>query len=148
MAVRETDRELMCDITPGGVASGQPLTFDLRTSTPLYCVCVCVFSCRHRSCKRLQDSSDLLESCLSAAPIEVEQSHWAHLSPPHPPTHTIILFISQHLRALLAFAAICAELNWVIFPSRFNISYYPVASLSCIMSTFPFAYSLSASTGR
>lgn len=46
--------------------------------------------------------------------------------PPYTPTHTIIRFISQHLRALRAFTAICAEFNWVIFPSWFNS-----ALLSC-----------------
>lgn len=70
--------------------------------------------------------------------LESESQRHYKKHPPHPPTHTIIIFISQPPRALLTFAAICAELIPVIFPSQLNIPYYLVAV--AMISTLAFAY--------
>lgn len=44
---------------------------------------------------------------------------------------TLIRFISQHLSALWTCAAICAELNLVIFSPSPAAPYYPAAPFSC-----------------
>lgn len=63
--------------------------------------------------------------------------------PPNPPTHTIITFITQPLRARPIFTAICAELIWVILLSQLSTPCYLVAV--AVISTL--AYSLSWDAG-
>lgn len=95
----------------------------------------------HVQSQMQQVSPQDISGCLEMSLESESQRHYKK----HPPTHTIIIFISQPPRALLTFAAICAELIPVIFPSQLNIPYYLVAV--AMISTLAFAYSLSWDAG-